>query len=82
MERRTIVDYVTVRMNPSGCESINGLPSTRWILGHGAFYRLLGAAMGIRSASLLTFLGLVTFVGHGAPEPACFTNGVYNREGC
>ena len=52
--------FVTFTMEPTGCQVVIGTPgvaSARWIAQRQSFYRVLGDAMGIRSASLITFAG-------------------------
>ena len=49
--------YMTVTMGPTGCQTITGLPSTRWFVGHQDFYRVLGVAMGLHAANRSTFVG-------------------------
>lgn len=47
----------TIDVNPTGCQLVTGLATTREAMTAIAFYRLLGNAMGLRNANYLTFRG-------------------------
>lgn len=49
-----------VTLDASGCETVRGLGATRWAATAPGFWRLLGDAMGLRSASRETFAGSLT----------------------
>ncbi len=46
-----------IDVNPTGCQAVTGLGAVREAMSSINFYRLLGNAMGVRSASYLTFRG-------------------------
>jgi hypothetical protein len=54
-----VVDRDFIVVNPTGCETVSGLGPVRTTAEHHTFFRLLGAAMGLKHASYFTFAGIV-----------------------
>ena len=54
-EKGTGVEALDV--NPTGCQSVEGLEAVREVMSHPAFFRVLGRAMGLKNSSYLTFRG-------------------------
>jgi len=49
--------FAVVSLEPSGCEEVQGLGPTRWIIRNPGFWRVLGNAMGLPGATQSTFAG-------------------------
>jgi hypothetical protein len=49
-----------VVVDPTGCETVQGLAGTRWVARSPGFWRVLGDAMHLRGATQQTFAGRLT----------------------
>ena len=49
-----------VTVDPSGCQEVYGLGSTRWSAPAPQFWKLLGTALGMRRATSATFAGTIS----------------------
>ena len=73
---KTAEQRVPIRIDPSGCQTVRGLGTTRWAATRPRFWTALGDAIGLAHATIATFRGDSA---RPAVEQRCSTDGLTIR---